>query len=393
MRTCFSSNWRLHAGSNVLTPGRYVRCPAGQAHYPGFHQLGSRDWTSDERDPWPALGEYDGARAYYNGQAPNPFPLPITIGTERCLAAGESDPPPPGRRYLDGFDSRCFLTSLLLPPIRPPRTDITDRPTVSFLADIQAILYNNPAAAAALLEIYLGPGSTVTVVADDPLSPYSGSLIGISPTQQVIMSSGTTNEQQWAFQLLYAGLGLTDYGTYSTNAQWYANAVVLNNRATTAGVDLSKPITLVGHSYGGATVLVLAGQILNAHPGADIQVLTFGSPRAGDNRLGALLKPIPQANIVAVGDPIGGLPPTGRDLYPFFLLVPGPLYAAYAAVADNGSPLLMAADGSLVQGDPTLFNYSLAYSAVLSAVLGDPQPIYSNHLMGFYADKLKPPPP
>jgi len=387
VRTCFTSNWRLFSGQDTLSPGRYVRCPQGTPHFPGWHQLGSRDWTSDERNPWPALGEWQGARQYYSGAPPFPFPLPVLIGSADCLILGETEPAS-DRTFVSGFDSRCYLTSLLLPPVRPSRVDVNDGHTQSQLADIQEMLYNDAALAATMLQAFLGPGSTVSYVADGS-GPYSGSLIGISPTQQVIMSSGTTNQQQWAFQLLYAGLGMTDYSTYSTNAQWFANAVVLNDRAVAAGIDLNKPITIVGHSYGGATALVLAGQILTAHPSADLAVLTYGAPRAGDSRLASLLKPIPQANIVAIGDPIGGLPPTGLDLLPFSLFVPGPLFDAYAQVANNGASYILPADGPLVQGDPTFFNWTLVNNAVLAAAIGNPQPTYAAHLMGYYADKLK----
>jgi len=358
-----------------------------------WHNLGSRDWTSDERFPWPALGEWEGSRQYYGGLPPDPFPLPIYFGNEDCFILGETEPAL-DRVFLNGFDQRCYALDLLLqPPVIAPLIGLGHRPTVAQLASIQEQLYIDAAAAALMLQQLLGDGSSVSFVADSPTSSYSGSLIGISPTQVVVMSSGTTNQQQYAFQLLYGGLGPTDYGTYSTNAQWFANAAVLNDRMVAAGVDLSKPITFVGHSYGGATVTVLAAQVLNAHPGAEIQVLTLGSPRAGDQRLYNLVETRPGVNVVAVGDPVSAIPPVGLELYPWFLLAPSPLYAQWATIAKPRSTWVIDDFGNMVQGDPYLLSYANVYNAALAAIAVDPQPVYANHLASYYALQLGKPLP
>jgi len=393
VRTCFTSKWRLFRGSSVLTLGRYVRCPAGQPHFPLWHNLGSRDWTSDERDPWPALGEYNGSRQYYSGMPPEPFPLPIYFGNDDCFAMGETGTPPP-RTFINGFDCRCYAPDLLLnTPTVAPLVGLGNRATLATLATIQAELYGDAASAAILLQAFMGPNSVVSFVADSPTSPYSGSLIGISPTQTIVMSSGTTNQQQYAFQLLYGALGPTDYSTYSTNAQWFANAQVLNDRMVAAGVDLSKPITLVGHSYGGATVTVLAAQILQANPTAELQLFTTGSPRAGDQRLYDIVETRPNVNVISAGDPVASVPPVGAELYPFALVAPAPLYAQWATIAKPRVTWIIDDQGNMVQGDNYILSYASIYNAVSAAIALDPQPLYANHLSIYYRAQLDKPLP
>lgn len=339
--------------------------------------------------PWPDLGEYEGERTWYNGAAPDPFPLAIQIGEPWCISNGEREPAPTDRTYVNGFDRRCYGFELPTVPPLIPRLDVNQRRTMSQLADIQAILYNDPAAAALLLQQLLGVGSVVSFVADSPTSPYSGSLIGISDTQQVVMSSGTTNQQQWAAQLLYGSAGPQSFGLYSTNAQWWANANTLITRMLAAGYDPAKPTTYVGHSYGGATVQVIAAQQLLFRPDADIQILTFGSPRAGDTRLYGIIDKVPQVHIAAVGDPLTAIPPVGLELLPFALLAPAPLYAQWSTIGRPREVMNLDDLGNLTPGNPSLFNYANIYNAVLAAIAVNPLPIYSAHLMGYYADKLK----
>jgi len=380
----------LFPDPDLLTLGRYVRCPAGQPHYSGFHNLGSRDWTSAERHPWPALGEYEGERSWFAGTPPPQFPLAISIGSERCLQFGEIEAPPFDRTFVDGFDRRCYGFELPTVPPFIPLIDVTQRRYQSLLANIQELLYTDAAAAALLLQLLLGPDSVVSFVADSPTDPLSGSLVGISPTQQVVMSSGTTNQQQWTAQLLYGGLGLTSYGMYSTNAQWHNNAIALIARMNAAGIDPTKPLIITGHSYGGATAQVVAAELMIFHPAAPVQLLTFGSPRAGDSRLYALVAELTQVHVAAEGDPLTAIPPVGAELYPFFLFAPAPLYAQWAQVSKPRSVLLLAADGSLRTGDPALVSYANVYNAVFAAIGLDPLPVYASHLMSYYADKIKP---
>lgn len=69
VRTCFYSRFRL-PGHEDLVDGVWFDAEPGAPFAEGGTYVGSRDWTSDHRDPWPEFGEYEGARTYYPGFNP-----------------------------------------------------------------------------------------------------------------------------------------------------------------------------------------------------------------------------------------------------------------------------------------------------------------------------------
>jgi len=77
VRSCFISRWRLFRGRpDVLTVGRYQFTPGIPVHYPGWHNLGSRDWAAgDDPGDFP-LGEWDGPRGWDRGGPTAFFPPP-----------------------------------------------------------------------------------------------------------------------------------------------------------------------------------------------------------------------------------------------------------------------------------------------------------------------------
>lgn len=367
VRTCFSSEWRLFRNNDALVPGRYVRAPAGTPHYDGWHNLGSRDWTSDERDPWPELGEWDGKREYYNGVSPEPFPRPILIGSADQVANGAFFPPSIDREFLDGFDCRCYTTPRLIPPEALAPIDITDRNTAIFYALILDLLYDNPGAAQALVESNLGPTATVTVVPNgDPLVP--GSLVAVTPTQTIIVVSGTTTAQQLALQFLYGTAGVADYVAFSTLIFWFEATSAILIRASAAGADASRPVIFIGHSYGGAIATIAATRVQYGVPNANVQLLTYGAPRPGDSRMREILAPVRQVHYANVGDPVPALAPTGQELFPFASFAPPDFLERWNMVRQSGGVIGLASNGDTRAYGPTLYDFQQVYDAVLSAI-------------------------
>lgn len=111
----------MFRNSPLAVRGRYVFRPANTPHYPGLHNLGSRNWTTDEREPWPALGEtpFD-PRPYDKGAIRAGNPPAILLGTADCIANGETLPLPafvPPRTFPGGFDSRIYTAAGLPIPL------------------------------------------------------------------------------------------------------------------------------------------------------------------------------------------------------------------------------------------------------------------------------------
>jgi hypothetical protein len=119
LRSCYSSNWKLFKGSSQLTPGRYFFNP-GAPHYPAPHNLGSANWTSQERDPPPLLGEQlTKPRPYFKGGLSVALPPAVLIGSADCLEHGDTLPVTAARSLVSGIDSRCW-SSQGLPVPTPP---------------------------------------------------------------------------------------------------------------------------------------------------------------------------------------------------------------------------------------------------------------------------------
>lgn len=130
LRSCYSSTWKLFKGRpEVTTRGYYYFSPPGTPHCPVPHNLGSRIWTSDEREPEPNLGEVtSAAQSWRDGTLVVPAPPAVVLGDARCLAEGETYPVPviAGRTLLAGVDSRCWTLQGQNPPPFVPEQDVLD---------------------------------------------------------------------------------------------------------------------------------------------------------------------------------------------------------------------------------------------------------------------------
>ncbi len=393
VRVSKRSKWRLIRGHpELLTAGRYVYAPAGTPHYPLWHNFGSRNWTSDERDPWPALGEWEGANQVDLGGLATAYPAARLIGDPQCIEQGERFPLPiiPDYSLVGGFDSRCFRQSGL-PPI-PRRVDTTDRAWQRQFALLQDLLYDNPLAAKIVAQNLFGPLASVTVVPDSD-SFVPGSLIIVLPEQTIVIVSGTTTETQTALQILYQANGLQNIGPFDTNGIWWTAANYLFTRVNLAGADPTKPITLVGHSYGGAIATIMAATYHRAQPDRDIQLLTFGMPKPGGQRLHDILADLTQTHLVNDGDPIPALPTVAALLVPVNVAAPAWLQLQWPTFIRPDGQITLAANGTqtVSQGDSILF--STVIQMVSDAVLGNPFTVGQPHEIKEYLFRLSLTPP
>jgi hypothetical protein len=114
----------------------------------------------------------------------------------------------------------------------------------------------------------------------------------------------------------------------------------------------------------------------------EIQLLTYGSPHPGDQRLRFLAEGVYQANLVNDGDPVPVIPPTGKLLAGLQALVPGGFLLGW----NNWRPPVLRI-GLDVEGnfrdnpDPTDL-YSLAFSIVQRWFLSQPIDQFNAHMAG-----------
>lgn len=380
---------------DILTPGRYVRVPEGTPHYPGFHNLGSKFWTMparlfDNND----LGEDDETKVIWDRGLPaGPLPIGGLIGSPSCIESGETDGPAFPLPLIGGFDARCF--ELIPPPVPPPPVlppNIRDRAVQIRMAEILELQYGNTAAAAANLQAFLGPTYTVTAIPNDA-SAIPGRLIATGPAGTVVVISGTTNFQQWALQAMTSGTGPTRFGAYATLPLWQLSANAIAGDMLAAGVPDTGPVTLVGHSYGGAVANVLAAQARLATPDRPISVLTYGSPHVGDTDLVNLLRRVISVNLVNDGDVIPLLPP-GSDILNFLVAVGGgPLLQNWAAWKPPPNQQGVTDAGRVYDNPSTDTAFDGILSLLTKIILGQPIPVVTAHLIGEYVTRLKKVPP
>ncbi len=390
MRRCFRSKFRLFRDRpDIITPGRWVRVPWDTPHYPGPHWYGSRDWTSDERDPWPELGEVEGNVRLWDGGAPaGALAPPVLIGRPDCIEKGDRWPLPVlSRNFATGWDSRCYPRGSRPSPGTGLVIDVRWPAHQQFLAATLAQFYSDPNGAAAALQAWMGPGAVVTVTPNSG-SLYPGTLVGVHGNQTVVLISGTSNYQQLALQGMVSGLPPQSTGVFSTSPLWWGASNVIANRIYMAGGDPNGPIIYAGHSYGGAVATVLTARTVYGNPTRPVQLFTIGSPPAGGTSLFRTIANVPQVNLINEGDPIGNLPPDIGIAGMLGGLLTNTLRANWNAWARNPNVITLTGDGTQVPGpDPTLF-YGLILQAVTQYLLGQPITPFAAHGADVYAARL-----
>lgn len=146
---------------------------------------------------------------------------------------------------------------------------------------------------------------------------------------------------------------------------------------------------LVGHSYGGSSLCALAGLLDSARVIADLQLLTFGSPRPGDATLRDELTKFTVRRIMGSDDPIPRFPPH---------LDEAPLLSAAAgfAVASRWASYTQPAGGMVVWPDGDLTTAQLPPQfipvtdlSLLGWALSDRGFFATGHQISKYTQRLK----
>jgi len=296
----------LHKQSDLLTNGRYWFSPDGTPAYPFAHNLGSREWVKDERNPLPALGEWDGETFWDNGLPPSPLPLPLLVGTPACIEFGDTPPDEP-LEAPTAFTSNSYPAACWsAPQAQVLAFDISECTTVVPFAQAISLLYDDSLNARNFMAALLGVGYSVTHT-PNPNAFVPGSVIAVGRVVIVVLA-GTSNFQQFAVQGLYLATGIVNFGAFSTTLANLQSALVVEGRIIDAGGTAADEYWFVGHSYGGAIAQVLGARMRLNRPDVAVNVLTFGAPVCGDKRLVDLLAGARQRHYCNDTDPIPGLP-------------------------------------------------------------------------------------
>lgn len=346
--------------------------------------LGSRHWTSDERIPIPALGEWNGRQEWWRGDPPARRPLPVLVGNPNCVASGEK----PGLPIIPDVSAFC---AKILPDACYgieeeifAKTNILDCVFAKVTADIINTAYTDLPAAEVMVSDYFGPLAVVSSFSVDPDNVPSGVFARIGDTV-VLFLTGTTNFQQLALQIFYFGTGPINQGLYSTSALYEHAANVITALMSDAGLGTAERFVLTGHSYGGAACLVIAAKMRLANPNVNVELLTLGAPMAGDVRLHDLIAVLFQKHYANERDPVPYMPPRGvtfAALLPFI----GPILAlVWPTFVRAPKVVTITEDGHFIDERTEDLPDDLITIATLAIAAGIDAPRFKNHGTDWYS--------
>lgn len=329
VRSCFSSRWRLFRNNAVTTPGRYVFGGDDTPAYPGWHNLWSRDWVSDEMEGAQLGEDPDAKRSYSLGEAQGVVPAPRLIGSADCIANGDTWPLAVVPSLVGGFDARCpELTAA-------PRIELdpTDPSNWCFWSDVVDQVYVN--ATVQLARVAAAYGAPVAGYAQDinnGILPKHFAFVPAPPLPVVIVVAGTDNAIQWITEVFFGAQPPGRFGLYATNPIWNLISSIILDLLVPFAIPVTQPLLIVGHSMGGAVGCVLAARLRQGQPGRTIELLTLGAPRPGDAALIAILRTCRTASLANEGDPVPSIPTN-------FAEMPVPLQVIFRLTYPPGSLL------------------------------------------------------
>jgi len=359
-----------------------VRVPEGTPFYPGFHHLLSRDWTSDERNPWPDLGEWEGPRQYDSGESLVPEPYARLVGEADCIENGESEDHTPAE-MLAGYPILCFATEALQQPIQ-----LQSRAFTLEMARVIADLYADNGNAGPRLEAATGAlSSTVfpTAIGNAPAGVICTSDIGT-----FCVLAGTDNTGDLLLQLFLGIPPPTSFGAYSTLPLWRLAALTYADRLLALNPDNSKPIYFCGHSYGAAVAALLAANYRLGMSDRNVILRTFGMPVAGDARLKTILDTVDRQHIANVGDFVSQVPSSHLAVQLNLITVGALILGLLDKWEFQGNQWLLYDTGELV-ADDTNNVFNIAFLSEIARSLFDSTPVSGpfTHPIAVYIARLE----
>lgn len=387
VRGAFRSKWRLHPGKPTLTEGRFFFVSDDHPEYPGWHRLDSRDWTSDERGD-DHLGEYDGVRLPDDGRSPPVVPLPVIVGTPKCVEEGG------GGSALIPFDvarlDRTLPAGCYPPDLDSPCNRIKRCPDRALLSSAMERVFAGDWESKAV-EI-LGPGTTTVRSETRPDDLFSRYAIAKNGRECHIYIDGTRNQGQLLSQAFFGIFGPKDYGDYSANELYRENAIRVLRAATDFGCDTCDRFILIGHSYGGATAAIATAILRGTKPVAELALMTEGAPRAGGPKLIEWIRPVCQRHYRRPLDPIPLLPPqydvgTGFFAAAFNTVALGS-WIAWGKYSNYEFRYVLFPDGPLLENSDLRPPADVASTIVLQLVANTPLGAYAEHAAAAYRNEL-----
>jgi hypothetical protein len=176
-------------------------------------------------------------------------------------------------------------------------------------------------------------------------------IVADAGAQLAVFVGGANNTLQGLSLLTAALAPASNVAVAQVNGAALRAAIALELLVSSIRPTLPASVVLVGHSYGGAAVELLAGRWITERQPAQIQLMTLGAPRAGDSRLSAILDGIIHLRFMNPADPIPAFPPH-FDEAPFAVFALGFVGATELNNwTQTGGGLVLHEDGNVTQAE------------------------------------------
>jgi hypothetical protein len=353
------------------------------------HHLGSRRWHDVN---WPVeviLGENIATAEDWNdGELPAMPAVPRVAGSLACINQGEllADAAV-SADLIDGWPAQCFVQ--LGATLEYGKASAFFRCCNQKLwATVIEWLYDSLFVEITdLLELWLGPEVVVTCHA--AVQQYPAIVTVIHPAFSVVALSGTTNFQQIALQAFDFIQRPQSFGAFSTSALWYEASQWVHDHLLADGMQPGTPFFGVGHSYGGCVALILAARYRLGDPGRLVRYLTYGAPKLGDARIGAILARCEGMNLCNDDDLVTVLPP--GDLLTLIFNAANPLPPGFPYLHWIRQPeqIRQDDDGRLFPNDLIEMDLATVAAMIAKIFAGQQQNPISGHRIPEYNRRIK----
>lgn len=182
---------------------------------------------------------------------------------------------------------------------------------------------------------------------------------------------------------------LTRVGSWTANDACVGAAGIIYTALGDRFVPGPRSWCLVGHSYGGSSLCALAGLLDSARVIADLQLLSFGSPRPGDSTLSDELTKFSVRRIMNSDDPVPRFPPH-LDEAPLLSVAAGYAVAArWAGYTQPAGGLVAWPDGTLRTAQLPPQFIPITDVTLLGWALSDRGFFATGHQIGKYTQRLQ----
>ena len=316
IRSCYQSRWHLFGDApGTSTPGRYYVCPPKTPFVSVPNLYLSRTWLDNNFINVQGLGEdLTTKHTWDNGTPPAVLPNNEIIGSDDCIRDGDSivnglD----FTKIRNGFSISCYAPAVPRDPIWEAASTYQSCSLQYFYAKaIEWVYEHDIAKLTTAFRMLLGPATTVQFFLGTSALPDM--CVAKTNTCSVIVIDGTTTFQQGALQA-FMGIDLPfNFGAFGTQPLWYTASTHASNNLVAAGIDVTKPIMIAGHSYGGACASVLMARILGSGRTQPFRMITYGNPKPGDERLRQILESADAIHLANDDDVVTALGPDLLEL-------------------------------------------------------------------------------